>query len=67
MTASVADRLVALNVLVRNVDDMTERLKSKMKDKSCRLSEIEQDNHIISCLKRVIAELKDEQDEYLPR
>lgn len=65
--ASVSDRLVALNVLTMSVNEMTERLKFKMKDKNCKLSEIELDNHNISCLKRVIAELKDEQNEYLPR
>ena len=67
MPSTVADRLVALNVLTKYVDETTERLKLKMKDKNCKLAEIEQDNNNISCLKRVIAELKDEQNEYFPR
>jgi hypothetical protein len=67
MSASVQDRLLAMNVLSKFVEDSAERVKQKMKDKNTRLSEIEQDNHNISCIKRVIADLKDEQNEYLPR
>jgi hypothetical protein len=67
MPSTIADRLVALNVLNRFVDESAERLKLKLKDKNCKLSEIEQDNENISCVKRVIADLKDEQNEYFPR
>ena len=66
MTSTISDRLVALNVLNRYVDEAADRLKLKLKDKNCKLSEIEQDNETISCVKRVIADLKDEQDEYFP-